>query len=329
MQRVGVPILAIGCVWTAVLLAARASAQDEPPVGRDAVVAIVGGEPVLRSEVERLLETAVRGQEVDPAALPVFQARVLSELIDRRLVLAYARRTNSAPSEAEIEAALAQLQARIAARGRSSDEPLDEESTGDGDLRRRVTWNLAWEKYLARYRTEERIATYFREHRREFDGTEISVSHVLLRPAAGDGRKAVDALVDQARSIRAEVVSGELSFDEAARRHSDAPSAGEGGQLGLIGRRGPMVESFSRAAFALEAGQVSRPVTTRFGVHLIRCDQVKPGSRSLDEVRKELEAALARELLEKLARVEQRHTPVEFTGAWPYFKPGTRELVVP
>lgn len=325
MQRIGVRILVIGSVWAAVVFDNRTWAENEASTGQGAVVATVGGEPILRSDAERLLERAVRGQEVNPAVLAVFQAQVLSEIIDRRLVLAYARRTDSAPSEAEIETALAQLRARIAARGGPSDKP----STAEDALRRQVTWNLVWEKYLARYLTEERIAAYFREHRREFDGTEVFVSHVLLRFASGDGPKAIDALVEQAHSIRKEIVSGKLSFDEAARRHSGAPSAAGGGQLGFIGRRGPMVESFSRAAFALEPGQVSEPVTTRFGVHLIRCDQVKPGSRSLDDAREELEAALARELLEKLARLQEPHTPVEFTGEWPHFKPGTRELVVP
>ena len=88
-------------------------------------------------------------------------------------------------------------------------------------------------------------------------------------------------------------------------------------------------ESFSQAAFALEVGQVSRPVTTRFGVHLIRCDQIKPGNKKWTQVRQELEKALARKLLDRLARNQQPYTPVQFTGRAPYFKPGTRELVLP
>ena len=68
---------------------------------------------------------------------------------------------------------------------------------------------------------------------------------------------------------------------------------------------------------------------TPFGVHLIRCDAVRPGTKKLSDVRKELEEALSRELLEKLAQVELRHTPVEFTGKLPHFQPGTCQLVTP
>jgi parvulin-like peptidyl-prolyl isomerase len=90
-----------------------------------------------------------------------------------------------------------------------------------------------------------------------------------------------------------------------------------------------MDEAFSRAAFTLDVGEISDPVVTPFGVHLIRCDAIRPGTKQLADVRKELEDALARELLDRIARLEDRHTPVRFTGKSPHFKPGTRELIVP
>jgi len=316
----------LACLLAATCGAGRVLAEDQPPPDDQVVVATVGGEPVFARDVQRLLNKAVERQEVNPAVLPVVQAQVLSEAVDRRLALAYARRTKSGPSESEIDAAMAELTARIRAQGGSLEAHLAEASLTDADLRRQITWSLVWERYLAKYVTEERLASHFEAHRREFDGTEVSVSHILLRPGADDAPRAIDGLVKQAEAIRSEIVSGKLSFADAARKHSAGPSATEGGRLGFIGRRGPMVESFSRAAFSLEVGQVSQPVTTRFGVHLIRCDEIRPGSRQLADVRKEVEAALARELLDKLARFEQKQTPVEFTGKWPHFKPGTREL---
>ena len=87
-----------------------------------------------------------------------------------------------------------------------------------------------------------------------------------------------------------------------------------------------MVEAFSAAAFSLAPGDVSPPVVTPFGVHLIRCDEVHPGGKSLADVREEVLSGLSRELLEKLAAVERRYTPVKYTGATAYFDPVTGRL---
>jgi peptidyl-prolyl cis-trans isomerase C len=316
-------------VYILLVMLSSAPAQEQSAAAEPAVVAMVDGEPIHLSEVERLVEKAARPEEITPAALPVLQAQALSELIDRRLVLAYAKRTDSGATAAEVDAALAKQESSLKAQGRSLEEYLKEQSLTAAELGRQITWNLTWEKYLARYATDARLESYFNAHRREFDGTQLVVSHVLLRPAAGDDAKAMADLLQQAGRIREEIISGKLSFGEAAGRYSTGPSAKDGGRLGPIGREGPMVEAFSRAAFALEAGQLSQPVSTPFGVHLIRCDEIVPGSKVWTEVREQLTEALARELLGRLARVQQGYSRVEFTGKVPHFKPGTRELAVP
>jgi parvulin-like peptidyl-prolyl isomerase len=58
-------------------------------------------------------------------------------------------------------------------------------------------------------------------------------------------------------------------FDELAQKFSKCPSGKRGGDLGEFGR-GRMVKEFEDAAFALEVGQTSAPVRTRFGYHLIQ-----------------------------------------------------------
>jgi parvulin-like peptidyl-prolyl isomerase len=329
MRRIDLPIIALEYICVTMLGAGWAPAQDRPSAGQEVVVASVDGEPIYLSEVDRILAKVARKQEVNPAARPVLRAQVLAEIVDRRLVLAYAKRRKSGATPAEVDAALAKLKSQLKRQGSSLERFLQQQSITEADLRRQLTWNLAWEKYLARYVTEARLQSHFKTHRREFDGTRLSVSHILLRPKADGDPRAMADLVKQAQAIRREITSGNLSFAEAAAKYSAAPSAKDGGRLGLIARRGAMVESFSQAAFALEVGQLSRPVTTRFGVHLIRCDQIKPGNKKWTDVREQLQKALARELLDRLARIQQPHTPVKFTGRAPYFKPGTRELVLP
>ncbi len=315
--------------WAAFALAAELAAQGLSRLEPAAVVATVGDEPIEAGEVNRRLDELTRGKKIAADALPIAQAQVLAEIVDRRLILVYSRRTQSGASAEEIDKALAELQKRLAGQQRSLADYLRDQAMTEGDLRRQIAWKLTWERYLAKYVTEPRLASYFEAHRREFDGTEVVASHILLQPAPGTGPQDVDALVKRAGAIREEIASGRISFEDAARKHSAGPSGKEGGKLGPIPRRGVMDDAFSRAAFALQPGQISPPVKSPFGVHLIRCDAIKPGTKSLPDARAELEEALARELFEKLARIERKHTPVRFTGKAPYFRPGTEELVVP
>jgi parvulin-like peptidyl-prolyl isomerase len=293
---------------------------------RDAIAATVGGEPIQAGEVERLVSKAAHGKKFDADSLQFLQAQALEEIIARRLVLAYARRIGDPPTESELAAERAALKSQLAARRRSLDDFLKSESISQSDLDRRLAWNVTWRKYVGRYATEERLAAYFTAHRRQYDGTQLVVSHILLRPSADGGKNAAAELLKRAESMRQEIVAGKLTFAEAARKYSAGLSGKDGGRLGAIGRHGPMDEAFSRAAFALNAGVISPPIKTPFGIHLIRCDEIKPGDKQLADVRKELEDALSHELLRKLAAAQRQHTPVEYTGVLPHFKPGTHEL---
>jgi parvulin-like peptidyl-prolyl isomerase len=84
----------------------------------------------------------------------------------------------------------------------------------------------------------------------------IKVSHILV-----DKRS-------QARRILEEIKKGG-NFSNLARKHSSCPSGKRGGDLGFFGR-GQMVKEFERAAFALEKGEISGPVRTQFGYHIIK-----------------------------------------------------------
>ena len=318
MKRSGSTAAAIVCLSTTMLLAGQASTPGESGADEKLVVATVGGVGVFAGDVQRRLEKLTGGREVNPAVLPAIRLRLLREIVDRRLTLAYARRTQSGASPAEVDAALEEFESQLVSRGRSLEEFLQEQSLARSDLRRQITWNLTYRKYVARYVTDARLKSYFEAHRRQFDGTELSVSHILLRGESNDEPRHLDERVQRANAVKRQIASGKMTFAEAARKYSAGPSATGGGRLGFIGRDGPMVEAFSRAAFALEVGQVSEPVKTPFGVHLIRCDRIKPGAKQFADVRKQLEEPLIRDLIEKLARAERRYTPVRFTAATPY-----------
>ena len=91
---------------------------------------------------------------------------------------------------------------------------------------------------------------------------EVSAKHILV----GTEKEAKDLL--------GRINSGEISFEEAAAQFSQCPSKNDGGNLGFFGR-GSMVKEFEEAAFSTKVGQISQPVKTQFGWHLIKVEEVR------------------------------------------------------
>lgn len=141
--------------------------------------------------------------------------------------------------------------------------------------------------------SDERIEEYYILNREsEFSiPEEISARHIL---------KKLDRDADEeTRTAAREALEGALKqletgadFAELAAGLSEDSTADTGGELGRFGR-GSMVPAFDRAAFALDAGQISEIVETRFGLHIIRVDsRQEAGSRSLEDARDEIAAKL-------------------------------------
>ena len=99
---------------------------------------------------------------------------------------------------------------------------------------------------------------------------QVRASHILITHAnahrAQTQRTKEDALAE-IEGLKADIDGG-AEFADVARENSSCPSAAQGGDLGSFGR-GAMVPAFEEAAFALGVGEVSGPVETDFGYHLI------------------------------------------------------------
>ena len=118
--------------------------------------------------------------------------------------------------------------------------------------------------------SESELRKYYDAHRREFDRPAHASLSVLYIPRVVS---AVDSAAVRARiaALRAEIVGG-AKFEEVAKRESaDSVSAAQGGSLGKS-TRGRLVPEFEKAAYALKTGELSQPVLTQFGYHLIKLD---------------------------------------------------------
>ena len=122
----------------------------------------------------------------------------------------------------------------------------------------------------------------------------VRARHILVKVEENAPPAAVEAARKKIDALAVRVAHGE-DFAALATQASDDPgSKAQGGDLGFFGP-GMMAKPFEDAAFALQPGQVSAPVRTRFGWHLVKVEQVQPAQdRPLAEVR----LAIARELAE-------------------------------
>lgn len=111
------------------------------------------------------------------------------------------------------------------------------------------------------------------------------VRHILLNLDQNASTSDLDEVEAKINAIRDEIAQGTLSFEDAAKKHSDDTASGrEGGDLGFFGR-GMMVEPFEKVAFEMAAGELSQPVKTQFGFHLLRVEEIRPATvKSLEEV---------------------------------------------
>src|SRR5471030_854729 len=122
--------------------------------------------------------------------------------------------------------------------------------------------------------TDEEVKKYYEDNKENFgQPATVSAKHILAETE------------EEIKKAKEEIVSGKLSFGDAAMKYSMCPSNQQGGSLGEFSK-GMMVPEFEEAAFAAEIGALSEPVKTQFGYHLIVVDAKNEASvKSIDEVK--------------------------------------------
>ncbi|MBK1810277.1 peptidylprolyl isomerase [Clostridium sp. YIM B02505] len=125
--------------------------------------------------------------------------------------------------------------------------------------------------------TDEEALKYYEENKEAYMEPEtVSAKHILLDSE------------DKLKEIREDILSGKKSFEQSASEYSTCPSSEQGGDLGAFSK-GMMVPEFEEAAFNLPVGEVSEPVKTQFGFHLIKVASKNSAVvKSFDEVKKDV-----------------------------------------
>ena len=273
---------------------APVGAASDTAVALDRIVAVVGAQPILLSDV--FTEIGYRRQQGmaaprDEAELQRVVRQVVDDLVREELLVAEAKRQAVEVTDEDVAPQVERF-VQGARQQVGSDERLAEElqRSGLGSIeqwRRSITEQLRkrelQERLLAKMRqegtlppapvTDAQIAQYFDSlPNKPTRPALVGFRQIIVTPEATPAAKA--AAKAKADSVRAELARG-ANFEEVAKRESMDGSAELGGDLGWI-RRGKTVPEFERWVFSLPPGQMSPVVETSFGYHVIRVDRVQP-----------------------------------------------------
>ena len=125
--------------------------------------------------------------------------------------------------------------------------------------------------------TDDEVKKFYDENKAQF-----------VEPATARAKHILVAEESEAANIKAEIESGDLSFEDAAKKYSTCPSKEQGGDLGNFGK-GMMVPEFENAAFNAEIGKVTEPVKTQFGYHLILVeDKTEAKEKNFEDVKEQV-----------------------------------------
>ena len=276
--------------------AAAAPGDSTREFAYDRIVAVVGDQPILWTDVQEVLyQRRAAGQAIpqDSAEFMRVVTQITNELVDEGVMVQKAKEEKVEVTEDEVLRGVEQQVKRVRDSFKSEPEYREALRTagfGTPDEYRRGLIEQAkrqalMQRVLSKMRqdgkvipvavTEQDVTAEFERSKASFPKRPATVTfrQIIVAPLASDSARARARA--KAESLLVELRRGG-NFEQIAKRESmDPGSKDNGGDLGW-NRRGQMVPAFDRMMFALAPGQVSPIVETDFGFHIIRVDRVQP-----------------------------------------------------
>lgn len=298
------------------------AAEDWPPKGTlmvDAIAAIANTDLITLYEFQRAAApylAKLRSESAGQDAASVNQKvraigdEVIESLINDRLVIQEAEKLDIKVSKADVDLQLAQV--------KKSNNWDDDELTsavarlGFNSLvayRRHVRKEILKNRAIG-MKVSSKIRVDADEAKRVFAQTygasqgveERRVAHILLRLAELAPKPDVDLALAKLQGVAEAIRGGDITFEEAARQHSQDTTARAGGDVGWISR-GDTDPDFESVAFSLTGKAISGPFKTSFGVHIVTIT----GSRRSTQLSDDKKASLMRQIRYRLREKELKH----------------------
>ena len=297
-----------GLAGILVLAAPRARAELV-----DRVAAVVNNDIISLSEVEKRAAPELAKVDQDAVGSERAQKRAaalkktLDTMIDEKLVDMELKELKVTITDKEVDAAVDEVKKSY----NLTDEQLQQAVAREGytiaeyreQMRKQIgRYKLISEKVRKNVKVSEAdVKTeYDRMTRSEGEDYEVHVRHILIAIPRNASQTQVDQAKRKAAAVAQEARQPGVDFAELAKKRSEGSSSSDGGDLGFF-KRGTMVPEFERVAFNLKTGEVSDPVRTQFGWHVLKLEEIrKLGTKPLAEARPEIEERLRRQQAERL-----------------------------
>ncbi len=300
-------VVAVALAWGGV---ARAELVDK-------VAAVVNRDIIALSEVQQRAapELAQLASERDVRRRAEQREQLMKQALDlliaEKLIEAEIRELGMSVTSAEVEEAMADVRRQ---NGGLTPEQFEQLLMREGYTLKSYKEFLG--KQIARGRLmqmkvapkvkvaeEDLKAAYAQYAKLEGEEQEVHARHILVTVDEKATPEQVEEARQKAEAIMKEARRPGMDFAALARARSEGPSAEDGGDLGFF-RRGVMVPAFEKAAFSLKEGEVSEPIRTSFGWHVLKVEERRGvGVTPYEELRPKLEAQLRQQKTEKF--VEQ------------------------
>ncbi len=243
---------------------------------------MVNGVQITMAEVEG----AVRMAGPIPPNLPEPQRHMrmvqgLGMIIDNMLMKQFLEKQTAPINPAEVDKHVASIEAGLKEQGKSMAEFLRDSNRTPEQLKAEIADYLRWSAFTAAKVTDADVERFYKDNKDVFDKVSVRASHIVLPipPNASEADKS--KVREKLQEIRMMLQNDpKADFAELAKQYSKDPQASPGGDVGWFPRKWVFEESFSRAAFSLQVGQISEIVETEFGYHLIKVTDRKPGEKS-------------------------------------------------
>jgi peptidyl-prolyl cis-trans isomerase SurA len=257
---------------------------------RDRIVAVINTEVITQSELEEEVIEAKHqarqrftGSELTKRMRQI-EYTGLNRMIERKLQIQIAKRRGIKVTDDDVKDAIARL--KRLGESPNENDPKELASIKDQLTAMRIINQQVRSSLLV---SDEEMRRFYDQHRERFLlPPEVRISQILIALGAGSEMLQVR---EKARQVYALLKKGE-SFEELAGRYSQGQESRRGGSLGFV-RVGDMLAQIQKAIQDLAPGQMSEPVASPLGMHIIRVDERKPAQyRPFEEVQEDIRGAV-------------------------------------